>query len=79
MLASLVRTAALLLLVSTAAAHEIGPLVTPPPALRSPQGIPAIVDGDELPLVITLDYAIVDGRRVLFVPATGRIVYVLVP
>ena len=61
--------------VSSATAHE---LVTPPATPHPlPQGVP--VHGLSPHSVITLRYAIVEGRRVLFDPDTGRVVYVLRP
>jgi hypothetical protein len=80
----LIRLATLLPLLSVAAAHDLAePLVTPPapPALPRPlpQGAPAVIEGALPAELITLDYAIVDGQRVLFDQATGRIVYVLYP
>jgi hypothetical protein len=77
----LIRLTTLLPLLSVAAAHDLaGPLVTPPALPRPlPQGAPAFIDGAAPAELITLDHAIVDGRRVLFDPASGRIVYVLNP
>ena len=74
-----IRLATLLPLLSVAAAHDLaGPLVTTPPLPRAlPQGVPAFVDGYVPAEIVTLDFAVVDGRRVLFDPATGRVVYVL--
>jgi hypothetical protein len=77
----LIRLATLLPLLSVAAAHDLAePLVTPPALPRPlPQGAPAVIEGALPAELITLDYAIVDGQRVLFDQATGRIVYVLYP
>jgi hypothetical protein len=76
-----IRLATLLPLLSAAAAHDfVAPLVTPPAQPRPlPQGAPAVIDGYAPAEIVTLDFAIVHGRRVLFDPATGRIVYVLQP
>ncbi|HEX9905918.1 MAG TPA: hypothetical protein VGA77_13235 [Propylenella sp.] len=60
---------------SPATARE---LVTPPATPHPlPQGVP--VHGLAPHSVITLRYAIVDGRRVLYDPDTNRVVYVLRP
>jgi hypothetical protein len=63
--------------ISIAAAHE---LATPPWVPHPmPQGAPYFTDRLMPHPVINLRFAIVNGRRVLFDPATGRIKHVLVP
>ena len=62
---------------SAAAAHEL----TTPPLLPHPlpQGVPYVVVGAVPHRVVQLRYGIVNGERVLFDPATMRIVYILQP
>ena len=52
-----------------------------PPAIPHPlpQGVPYVSVGVTHDPVITLRYALINRTRVLFDPATGRIVYVLQP
>jgi hypothetical protein len=56
-------------------------LVTPPlEPYPYPQGVPTMIVGAGPPQpVITLAYGFVRGRRVLYDPTTGRIVYWLRP
>jgi hypothetical protein len=55
-------------------------LTTPPPYPHPlPQGVPYTVDPVQTVGPILLRFAIVDGRRVLFEPTSGRIVYWLTP
>ena len=62
---------------SAATAHE---LVTPPATPHPmPQGVPYYSDQLSPHPVINLRFAIVNGRRVLFDPATGRIKHTLKP
>ena len=76
MLKALIAIAICCAALSTAAARE---LVTPPPDGQPlPQGVPVGISGGEA-RVISLRYAIVDGRRVLIDAATQRVVYVLKP
>jgi hypothetical protein len=78
----LVALAALAPLASPAAALEQRDLVhVTPPALPHPlpQGVPYVSTGETHHPVITLRYGLIDGRRVLFDPATGRTVYILQP
>jgi hypothetical protein len=54
--------------------------VTPPAVPHPlPQGVPYVTTGVTHDPVIILRYALLDGTRVLFDPATGEIVYVLQP
>jgi hypothetical protein len=76
-----VALAALAPLASPAAALEQRGMVhVTPPALPHPlpQGVPYVSTETHHP-VITLRYGLIDGRRVLFEPATGRTVYILQP
>ena len=55
-------------------------LTTPPPYPHPyPQGVPRLVVGATPQPVIQLRYGIIDGKRVLFNPATMRVVYILHP
>ena len=74
---NLIAAAAFLALGGPLAAHE---LTTPPPVPHPyPQGVPRLVVGAVPHPVIQLRYGIVNGQRVLFDPATLKIVYVLHP
>lgn len=74
-----------MLLTAAIAALSCGPalayeLTTPPPVPHPyPQGVPRLVAGATPQPVIQLRYGIVNGQRVLFEPATMRIVYRLHP
>ncbi len=72
-----VIAAAALLMAGSASAYE---LTTPPFHQHPyPQGVPRLVVGATPQPVIQLRYGIVDGKRVLFNPATMQIVYILHP
>jgi hypothetical protein len=72
---------ALLALAALAAAPAAATeLTTPPPHPHPyPMGVPYLVEPAVVQPVIQLRYGILDGRRVLFDPATMRVVYVLQP
>jgi hypothetical protein len=78
----LVSLAALAPAASPAAAIEPRDAVhVTPPAVPHPlpQGVPYVSIGHAHQPVITLRYGLIDGRRVLFEPVTGEIVYILQP
>jgi hypothetical protein len=71
---------AILLPAAPSAAFEPHSVHVTPPAVPHPlpQGVPYVSTVTHDP-VITLRYALINDRRVLFDPATGEIVYVLQP
>ena len=77
----LLALAILLPATPSAALEPRGSVHVTPPAVPHPlpQGVPYASVGVTHDPVITLRYALINGERVLFDPATGQIVYVLQP